>query len=280
MAQDDDLYDALYSEFRWHVPPVFNIAELCCSRWAREAPGRLAVLFEHEDGRQAQLTYGDLQARANRVSHLLERLGVGPGDRVAIVMPQRFETAIAHMAIYQLGAVAMPLSMLFGPEALEYRLQDSEACVAIADESSMANLRVARAACPALRHVIAVGAAAGQADLDWDAALARETSVYVGRATKADDPAVLIYTSGTTGPPKGALIPHRALIGNLPGFVASQNWFGFPPPSGPLSVGKGAPGMGVADAGPSAQSGGGHRVGWPPPRGGDRRVLGAERAPP
>jgi acetyl-CoA synthetase len=44
--------------------------------------------------------------------------------------------------------------------------------------------------------------------------------------TAADEAAVLIYTSGTTGPPKGALIPHRALIGNLTGFVCSQNWFG------------------------------------------------------
>ncbi len=73
--------------------------------------------------------------------------------------------------------------------------------------------------------MIAVGAAQGHADLDWQAALTRESADYVPMATKADDPAVLIYTSGTTGPPKGALIPHRALIGNLPGFVASQNWF-------------------------------------------------------
>ena len=51
------------------------------------------------------------------------------GDRVAIVMPQRFETAVANMAVYQLGAVAMPLSMLFGPDALQYRLHDSQARV-------------------------------------------------------------------------------------------------------------------------------------------------------
>jgi acetyl-CoA synthetase len=159
------------------------------------------------------------------LSHALERLGVQPGDRVALVMPQRPETAVAHMAVYQMGAVAMPLSMLFGPEALAYRLSHSEAVVAIVDETSIANLRQARAECPALRHVVAVGEARGQGDIDWDAALARESGLYVGRTTRADDPAVLIYTSGTTGPPKGALIPHRALIGNLPGFVASQNWF-------------------------------------------------------
>ncbi|MFX7739778.1 AMP-binding protein, partial [Acinetobacter baumannii] len=83
--------------------------------------------------------YGEIQRDANRLSHALRALGVRRGDRVAIVLPQRIETVVAHMAVYQLGAIAMPLSMLFGPEALGYRLQHSEACVAIADETSMDN---------------------------------------------------------------------------------------------------------------------------------------------
>jgi acetyl-CoA synthetase len=144
---------------------------------------------------------------------------------VAIVLPQRFETAVAHIAIYQLGAVAMPLSMLFGPDALEYRLNHSEARVAIVDEGGIANVKAARPACPGLATVLAVGGAAGQGDVDWPAALAPERGTFTAAQTSADDAAVLIYTSGTTGPPKGALIPHRALIGNLTGFVCSQNWF-------------------------------------------------------
>jgi acetyl-CoA synthetase len=81
---------------------------------------------------------------------------------VAIVMPQRPETAVAHMAIYQLGAVAMPLSMLFGPEALAYRLQDSQARVAIADESRRSPTAArARGRLPGPAHVVAVGGAAG-----------------------------------------------------------------------------------------------------------------------
>jgi acetyl-CoA synthetase len=140
-------------------------------------------------------------------------------------MPQRFETAVENFAVYQLGAVAMPLSMLFGPEALEYRLNDSDARIALVDESGIANLREARPACPALRTVIAVGGAQGQGDLDCTAACDPERATFAAVRTACDDAAVLIYTSGTTGPPKGALIPHRALIGNLSGFVASQNWF-------------------------------------------------------
>ena len=238
-----DRYAALHRAFRWQVPPHFNIAQVCCARWARDTPAAVAIRFEHEDGRSARHTYADLQRDANRLSHALRRLGVQRGDRVAVVMPQRFETAVAHIALYQLGAVAMPLSMLFGPDALAYRINHSEARFAIVDESAIANLRAARALCPGLRTLVAVGAAAGQGDVDWAEALAAEPADFSAVATQADDAAILIYTSGTTGPPKGALLAHRSLIGNLPGFVASQNWFGFDPEGaasiGPPSLGKG-----------------------------------------
>ena len=219
---------ALHASFRWQVPENFNIAQACCARWAASpaTARRVAVAWQHEDGRCGSLSYGQLQAQANRLSNALRRMGVGRGDRVALVLPQRPQTAVAHMALYQLGAVAVPLSMLFGPEALAWRLQDSGAVLALADENGIATMLAVRAECPALRQVLAVGAAAGQGDADWASALTASPATFDPVATHADDPAVLIYTSGTTGPAKGALIPHRALIGNLPGFVCSQNWFG------------------------------------------------------
>lgn len=221
-----DHYAALHAGFRWQVDEFFNIAEACCSRWARAEP-RTAIRAHKPGAKTVLHSFQELQKAADALSQVLTGLGVQRGDRVAIVMPQRLETAVAYMAVFQMGAVAMPLSMLFGPEALEYRLQDSDAVVAVCDESSIASLKAIRGNCPALRTVIAAGSAQGQGDLGYESALAAQKGVFTAVKTKADEGAILIYTSGTTGPPKGALLPHRALIGNLPGFVCSHNWFGF-----------------------------------------------------
>ncbi|MBV9890118.1 MAG: AMP-binding protein [Rhizobacter sp.] len=225
MSAAVDRYAELHAGFRWHVPHDFNIAEVCCTRWARATPDAVAIRFEDEHGVRSHFSYGEIDSAADRLAAALRMLGVGRGDRVALVLPQRFETAVAHMALHRLAAIAMPLSMLFGPDALEYRIRDSEARLAIVDESGIASVREARPLCPQLATVVAVGAAAGQGDVDWSDLVRGERIAFVAETTSADDPAVLIYTSGTTGPPKGTLIPHRALIGNLPGFVCSQNWF-------------------------------------------------------
>lgn len=221
-----DHYDALYQSFRWWVPDNCNIAELCCGRWARhpEHAHRAAIVVDDATKEHQAVTYAMLQQDANRLSHVLRSRGVESGTRVAIVMSQRPEVAVAHIACQQLGAIAMPLSVLFGPEAMAYRLQDSETAVAIVDSSAIAVIDAVRADCPALEHVLAVDAL--RSDLvAWHEALAEAPSDFAAVVTRANDPAILIYTSGTTGSPKGALIPQAALIGNLPGFVASQNWF-------------------------------------------------------
>ncbi|HEY8027142.1 MAG TPA: AMP-binding protein [Burkholderiaceae bacterium] len=222
-----DQYDTLHARFRWHVPAHFNIADVCCTRWADD-PARIALYCEDEDGNTAQTSYAQLHGQAGRLSNLLGQLDATRGDRIAIILPQRAESAIAHIACYQSALVAMPMSILFGPDALEYRLQDSAAVVAIVDAAALPALLEIRARCPALRHIVAVECAnecANGAVIDWHAALAGSAPQFLPIETRAEDPAILIYTSGTTGSPKGALLPQRALIGNLTGFVASQNWF-------------------------------------------------------
>ena len=205
------------------------MADVCCGRWARSPFARRAAITEYEAGGEKRTyTYGQLQRAANRLSNVLRGHGVVPGSRVAIVMPQCFATAVAYIAVLQMGAVAVPLSMLFGHDALAFRLHDSEAVLALCDPAAFHSVERALPNAPLLRAVLSLNATL------WQGASPSFATV----TTHPDDAAVLIYTSGTTGNPKGALIAHRCLIGNLSGFVASQNWFGFDP-SG-LAVEEGA----------------------------------------
>jgi acetyl-CoA synthetase len=220
-----DPYATLHGEFAWNVPEQFNLAEACLHRWARDTPEAVAILQDGGDRAAVPFTYAALARDARRLSNALGSLGVARGDRVAVVMPQRPQTAVALMAVFQMGAIAVPLSTLFGAEALQSRLDDSGAKVAIVDEGSADVVESLRAACPALLKVMGVAGADSRGDVSWSGSLAAARSEFEPTDTRADDPALLIYTSGTTGPAKGAVIPHRALIGNLSGFVASQDWF-------------------------------------------------------
>jgi acetyl-CoA synthetase len=227
-----DHYPRMQREFAWKVPRHFNMAQACCARWAHRADAgqRVAIIEHAAQGAARHYSYRQLQQAADRFSHLLQQRGVQAGDRVALVLPQRFETAAAYMGILQMGAVAMPLSQLFGPDALSYRLADSAAVAVLVDGAAAQSVLAVRAQCPQLRTVIGLDQVAG-ADVAWpyDTTARGPAQPWPAPRTLATDPAVLIYTSGTTGPPKGALIPHQALIGNLSGFVCSQNWFGFDP---------------------------------------------------
>ncbi|MGH8726202.1 MAG: AMP-binding protein, partial [Burkholderiales bacterium] len=219
-----DRYAELYGSFRWNVPERYNIARACCGQWAGDR-SRFALYWEDESGATAAYSFWDIQQAANRLSNALAALGVGRGERVAIILPQRPETAIAYIAVFQMGAIALPLSHLFGPDALEYRMDHAEASVAIVEPATIANLWAIKDRLPHLRHVIGVGGANERNVKEWDQLVAKASSRFVPVDTAAEDPALIIYTSGTTGPPKGALKAHRVMIGNVPGFVHSHDFF-------------------------------------------------------
>jgi acetyl-CoA synthetase len=217
-------YDELYRSWRWQVPERLNIAEVCCGRWARDR-SRFALYWEDESGATARYSFWDVQREANRLSNALAGLGVKRGDRVALILPQRPEMAIAYMAIFQMGAIALPLSHLFGPEALEYRMEFAGASVVFVEPTTIVNLWATRDKLTHLKHVIGVGGARESGVHVYEDLLQRSSSDFSLVNTEAKDPALIIYTSGTTGPPKGALQGHRLIVGNLPGFLYSHDFF-------------------------------------------------------
>ena len=219
-----DSYAELYRSYRWQVPERYNIAQACCGQWAADR-SRFALYWEDESGASAAFSFWDIQVAANRLSNALAALGVQRGDRVALMLPQRPESAIAYMAIFQLGAIALPLSHLFGPDAIEYRMNNAQASVALVEPATLAGLWAVKDRLPALRHVIGVGGARESGVHAWEALVEKASRNYRCADTSADDPAVIIYTSGTTGAPKGALEAHRLIIGNTSGFAHSHDFY-------------------------------------------------------
>jgi acetyl-CoA synthetase len=209
-------YDSLIRQFRWSVPARYNIGVDVCDRWAEKEPGRLAILHARPDGRDEEITYGWLRETSNRLANTLQANGIKRGDRIAILLPQLPQVAAIHIAIYKLGGVALPLAVLFGTDALSYRLQNSGAAALITNARGAERIAEIRKDLPALKLVLSLdGASAGAfgfADL-----LAKASSDFAPVDTSADDPAMMVYTSGTTGQPKGALHGHRVLIGHFPG---------------------------------------------------------------
>jgi acetyl-CoA synthetase len=209
-------YDVLYRQFRWELPSTYNIGVEACDRWAAAEPDRLALVHVRPDGRSDNISYGWLRDTSNRLANALAAHGVARHDRVAILLPQAPEVAAIHIAIYKLGAIALPLASLFGVDALGYRLQNAGVKAIVCNASGMAKLAAIRSELPALSLVVSLDGAADGA-LGFADLVARASSDFSPVATAPDDPAMMIYTSGTTGQPKGALHAHRVLLGHLPG---------------------------------------------------------------
>jgi acetyl-CoA synthetase len=216
-------YDATVSNFGWVVPQHFNIAHAICDRHV--GAGREALIYEDASGAVTRYSFENLLDLSSRFANALLALGVVRGDRVAILLPQGPETLIAHLAAYRIGAIALPLFSLFGPEAIEYRLRNSEACVVLTADVGLEKIKPIWPTLAGLRAVINVDGTRGDRVPGFHDLVARASSSHTCVETAADDPALILYTSGTTGQPKGVLHAHRVLLGMLPGVEFPHDFF-------------------------------------------------------
>jgi acetyl-CoA synthetase len=195
-------FDELTRTFRWRVPERINMGVASVD----VHPADDVALIVDDGGVVTRWTFGELRERSDRLAGALRRAGVGRGDRVAVVAGQRVETALTHLAAWKLGAVSLPLSSLFGPDALRYRLADSRTTLAVVSTENRPKVQEAAPGLPLVEIGPQFEALCSGDPLDGAA------------DTGPADPAYLIYTSGTTGEPKGALLGHGSLIGHLSGY--------------------------------------------------------------
>ncbi len=216
-------YEEIYASFRWNIPTRYNIATDVCDRHATE-PGRIALLGEDSDGKVWQLTFRDVQRKANQLANLLSSIGLTKGDKVMLLLGQNPWTAIGHVACWKAGYVSVPVSTLFAADAVAYRLNHINARVVITD---VADLPTATRACAQATESIRIFVIDGrepEAESLMDA-LGRARDTFTNVETAAEDPAFINFTSGTTGNPKGALQAHRSMLGHLPGAEFCLDFF-------------------------------------------------------
>ena len=202
----------LRAKHRWNIPADYNVAVDCLDRHV-ELRDKTALLYADDEGHTARYTFAQMSEASKRFANALRGLGIGRGDVVAIHTPQRPETAIAHIALYRLGAIALPISKLFGPDAIAYRLQNSSAKAILMEPETVAKMdAVDRKDIPNFKHVIVTDGAAG--GVSFDDLMSNASSSFTMEKSSAEDPVLLMYTSGTTGNPKGVLHVARYVLGH------------------------------------------------------------------
>ncbi len=221
MLQPARTYADAIGNFRWRVPTSYNIGVDICDH---QNAGAAALICPLPNDKIRVYSFGDLKRQSNKLANVLAARGIRPGDRVGILLPQAPETAIAHIAVYKGGMIAVPLFTLFGADALEYRLKAAGVRALISDSNGLGKLAAIRDRLPDLKLVMSIDGPGDGAE-DYHRLLSKAYDSFQPRPTRADDPALIIFTSGTTGPPKGALHAHRTLLGHLPGVEFPHEFF-------------------------------------------------------
>ncbi|MEW6767440.1 MAG: acyl-CoA synthetase [Pseudomonadota bacterium] len=214
MLTETSSYDELYKNFRWDIPARFNMAVACCDRHA--SGGKTALIYVDEDGSARNISFAQMRDWSKRFANVLKADGLVREDRVAVFLTQSVELPIVHLAAFRSGLISIPLFALFGEDALEFRLSNSNARAIVTDEGGYAKIAKIRDRLPDLKHIYVAGNVTPDGAKSFWNSVEGASADFTNIDTGPDDPAIIIYTSGTTGNPKGALHGHRVVIGHMP----------------------------------------------------------------
>ena len=226
MLKEGKTYDDVYRSFRWDIPQHFNMGVAVSDRHAATSPDRTALIVADDEGKDRVYSFRDISTLSNQFANALKAQGFVQGDRLAILLSQSVETAIAHIAAWKLGLISIPMFTLFGEDALEYRFENSAAKGVVTDTDNLEKILTVKQQVGWPEKIFVVKGGTQDTDLlDFWKFLDQASSTFQPVNTLADDPGLIIYTSGTTGNPKGALHAHRTLLGHMPGIEFPHEFF-------------------------------------------------------
>lgn len=215
------------------IPEYLNIAHACTSneyKADKHDPDNIAIIVDQHDDVQ-QLSYRELSKQSKQAANIFQALGCQQGDRVMLCLPNYVEFPLAFFGTLNIGAIAVPSSILLSGDELDYLAKDSGAKILVTTADLWAKLDKLSSPTHQIESVILVNEETQTNNqtskiplYNWHKLMETASDKFEACKTKANDPAYLVYTSGTTGYPKGVLHAHRALFGRIP---AAQRWFDY-----------------------------------------------------
>lgn len=193
------------TNFEWQLTDTFNFGRDVVDAIAHSEPGKLALIWCDQSGREQRFTFGDISRRSSQLAAFLTAEGIRRGDRVLVMLPRLPHWQIAMVGCLKLGAVPIPCIEMLTARDVRYRVGKAQAVAAITTTTSTDKF----ADSTGLRVRMAVGGAPGWQD--FDRALDAQPTDFVCADTGIEDAAVIYFTSGSTGLPKGVTHASRAL---------------------------------------------------------------------
>ncbi|MFW8565746.1 AMP-binding protein [Orrella sp. 11846] len=224
-----DQYRSLVDEYAWHIPRDFNLAHACCFQW-EDLPSHsksVAIEIVGPDGYAQTLTFQGLAQLANKLALGLDRMGARVGDRVGIIMRERTEALALLMACWHRQCIAVPLPSTEHGDILTQRIRQARCRLVFIDDSEPDKVLGALQRCQRVQQIVGLDVRADNV-MDWHGLLSRQLHRISSEPTRPQQPALLVWPNRADDiyPPQTAyLLAHQSLIGNLPGFVCTNNWF-------------------------------------------------------
>jgi len=210
-------YEKTYREFKWEIPEYYNFGFDGIDRWAEDRT-KLALISVDDTGLHAvRHTFYDLMRLSNQFANLLLKMGIKKGDRVLLMLPRIPEWYVAMMGMIKLGVIPMPTSVLVTSEDVKFRVNQSEAILAVTSMEHVTKVAEVQHECPSLRHYIVVGGKChGWTEYEgaMNNASAKLDQRTVGR-TRSTDPLLIFFTSGTESYPKMVLHTHAYPLAHI-----------------------------------------------------------------
>ena len=200
----------LASQFAGNFQTSLNVCYECCDRYA--GTNKPALFWESKDGRSATYTFDELMNLSAQFANFLRAQGVGPGDRVAALLPRIPELLVVALGTWRAGAVYQTLFTAFGPKAIEYRLQRSGASLVVTDSTNRSKLGGISPLPPIMTVAGEHTDTTRDDDFNFWNEVNQQSKTFAPVMRKADDPFLMLFTSGTVGPAKGVAVPQKALL--------------------------------------------------------------------